>query len=306
MKLRYGYLISAVVIGSILLFSSVWSLPDGRLHIFFCDVGQGDSAYIRFPDGRDMVIDGGPGDAVLRCLSRHMPFWDRHINIIAMTHPEKDHMQGLIPVFMRYSGDYFIRSDRDAGTKEYANLLKAVNKSGIQVKFVEQGDLITLGQASLSILWPSSRQIAKGYAQSARVRFSEADGQQVLGATDRDLNDYSLVFALRYGSFDAIFTGDADARVEDGFTGLNLADEYVELLKVPHHGSKTGMTSSFVEWVMPVASVISVGKNSYGHPSREALELLKSAGSAIYRTDISGDIEVTSDGLRWSVNTERK
>ena len=97
-KLRVGYVISGIVTGLILLFSFIATLPDGKLHIVFCDIGQGDAAYVRFPDGRDMLIDGGPNDKVLNCLGKHMPFWDRRINLVVLTHPQKDHMQGLNPV----------------------------------------------------------------------------------------------------------------------------------------------------------------------------------------------------------------
>jgi len=124
----------------------------------------------------------------------------------------------------------------------------------------------------------------------------------VLGTTsDANLNDGSLVFFLRYGSFDALLPGDADQHVENYYTGDTLADGVVELLKVPHHGSKTGMTQAFVDWVNPVISVISVGKNSYGHPSAEAINMLQSIGSRILRTDKEGDIEVVSDGKSWRV-----
>src|SRR3989344_728069 len=97
-KLRYGYLISGIITGSILIFSFFGSFPDGKLHIVFCDVGQGDAAYVRFPDGQDMVVDGGPNDNVLGCLGKYMPFWDRHIDLVMLSNPQKDHLQGLISV----------------------------------------------------------------------------------------------------------------------------------------------------------------------------------------------------------------
>jgi len=100
MKLRIRYLIAGGLAGIVIIFSFVWLQPDGRLHIVFCNVGQGDAAYIRFPDGRDMLLDGGPDNGrVLTCLGRHMPFWDRHLTIVAMTHPQADHMGGLPAVF---------------------------------------------------------------------------------------------------------------------------------------------------------------------------------------------------------------
>src|SRR5574341_1833681 len=125
-KLRIGYVISGIATGLVLLFSFIATLPDGKLHLVFCDVGQGDAAYVRFPDGRDMVVDGGPNDKVLGCLGNHMPFWDRHIKIVVMTHPQKDHMQGLISVLDRYRVDYFVRSDVANDTEGYKKLMEVV------------------------------------------------------------------------------------------------------------------------------------------------------------------------------------
>ncbi len=303
-KLRYGYLLSGIITGLVILVSSISSLPDGSLHIFYCDVGQGDAAYIQFPDGRDMLVDGGPDNKVIDCLSRHMPFWDRHIDMLAMTHPQKDHMQGLITVLERYSVDYFIRSDIENTTDGFAKLQRTISDKKINVKFIVQGEQIAVDKAELSFLWPSEAQIAKGRSAQELSDMQDAkDKKDVLGVSAGvgDLNDYSLVFTLRYGTFDAIFTGDADDRVEKNYVGIPLGVDEIEVLKVPHHGSRTGMTREFVDWVRPMVAIISVGKNNYGHPSEEAMGLLRSIGSIIHRTDKEGDIEVVSDGTSWQV-----
>ncbi|KKU87344.1 MAG: Metallo-beta-lactamase family protein [Candidatus Gottesmanbacteria bacterium GW2011_GWA2_47_9] len=120
-------------------------------------------------------------------------------------------------------------------------------------------------------------------------------GASVVG----ELNDYSVVLWLRYGDFDAIFTGDADTHIEEKYRGVALADNRVEVLKVPHHGSKTGMTEAFLDWLNPELAVISVGKNSYGHPAEETIRQLRQKDSKILRTDEEGDIEVISDGKGW-------
>ena len=173
-RLKIGYLISGIATGCVLIVSFVWTLPDGKLRIVFCNVGQGDGAYIRFPDGRDMVVDGGPNDSILTCLGKHMPFWDRHINLVAMTHPQKDHMAGLASVFDRYSVDYFVRSDIDNTTEGYTKLLDVTHRKKIPVKFVIAGDTIGVGPVSLSFLWPSEEQNAKG--NSIRRPLAEPQG----------------------------------------------------------------------------------------------------------------------------------
>lgn len=293
-KLRYGYLLSGIITGCILLVSFVSSLPDGKLHMFFCNVGQGDAAYIRFPDNRDMLVDGGPNDAVLGCLGRYMPFWDRHIDIVALSHPQKDHMQGLISVVRRYTVGYFVKSDISNTSEGYQELIRAISDRNIPVKSMTRGQTIRVGTTSLSFLWPSTEQIA-------RMNPADANGAILGTSTGADLNDGSLVFFLRYGSFDALFPGDADVRVESRYAQYPLADRIVEVLKVPHHGAKTGMTKDFVDWVKPEIAVISVGKNTYGHPSRDVIDMLQSIDSTIHRTDQEGDIEVVSDGKNWSV-----
>jgi competence protein ComEC len=299
MRLRIGYLISGITTGFIILLSFILTQPDGRLHIVFCNVGQGDAAYVRFADGRDILIDGGPDtSSVLSCLGRHMPFWDRKIDIVVLSHPQKDHMEGLSSVFMRYDVGYFIRGNVDSASSGFAKLMSLVKNKNINVQYVTRGDVITIDSTSLSVLWPSQEQLALAKSHEAS---DVSEGSNVLGATDAQLNDFCVVLALKYGTFDALFPGDADSHVEAKYDKLQAFDSPVEILKVPHHGSKTGMTKDFVEWVRPAVSIISVGKNSYGHPSEEAVNMLQSVNSRIYRTDEKSDIEVISDGKTWHV-----
>ncbi len=298
MKLRVGYLICGITTGLIILIGFIWTQPDGLLHIVFCNVGQGDSAYVRFPDGRDMLVDGGPDNGLaLTCLGRHMPFWDRHINIVVMSHPQADHMGGLVEVFKRFSVDYFVRSDADNNTDIYKSLLTAVNERHVPVRYVTAGDQIAIGSTSLLMIWPSFEQLARAKPTAETVAH--------VGVAVGNLNDDCLVFVLRYGNFDAVFPGDADRDVEANYTGLQVFHNPVEILKVPHHGSKTGMNLAFIDWLKPQLAVISVGKNTYGQPAKEAVDMLQNVGSRVLRTDQKGDIEVTSDGIRWSVKTEK-
>ncbi|MCX6791607.1 MAG: MBL fold metallo-hydrolase [Candidatus Gottesmanbacteria bacterium] len=225
-KLRWGYVISGIITGCILLVSFLGSLPDGKLHMFFCNVGQGDAVYIRFPDGRDMLVDGGPNDMVLQCLGRHMPFWDREITMVVNSHPQNDHLKGLVSVLNRYKVDYVVRSHLLSASDVYAQFVSAIKTHHIPERLVTGGEHITIGLTSLSVIWPSETQIARMQPVGA-----------VLGvSTDAELNDGCVVFFLRYGSFDALFPGDADSHVEGQYTGDQLADGQVELLKVPHHG----------------------------------------------------------------------
>lgn len=288
-KLRYGFLLTGITTGFILLATFFGSLPDGKLHLVFCNVGQGDGVYIRFPDGRDALVDGGPNSKIIGCLSRHMPFWDRHINMVLATHPQNDHIGGIPEVLRRYQVDYVVRSNVSTTSDIYKEFLGVIAQKKIAQKFATAGEHIAIGPASLSLLWPASEQVAKAAGN-------------VLGASIGDLNDYSLVFWLRYGSFDALFTGDADMRVENKYRGSKLSVDGIEVLKVPHHGSKTGMSEAYIDWIKPKLAVISVGKNSYGHPAQKILTMLANKGVRVLRTDQEGDIEVVSDGKGWKVN----
>lgn len=284
-RLRFGYLLSGIITGFLLISQFLASLPDGKLHITFCSVGQGDAAYIKFPDGRDMLIDGGPGNTVLGCLGRVMPFWDRTIDMVILTHPEKDHLAGLIPVLSRYRAGYMVRSDIENKTELFAAFQKIVREKQISEKLVTSGEMVRIGPVIIRVLAPSPIEIA-----SKKNRL-------VLGASTGGVNEYSVVLLLQYGSFDALFTGDATLR--QGFEWQ--ATDPIEVLKVPHHGSKTGMNPAFLDWLSPLIAVISVGKNSYGHPTPEILEMLHDKQVNVLRTDHDGDITIISDGTNWVI-----
>jgi len=330
-RLRVGYLITGILTGFVLLLSFFATIPDGKLHIVFCDVGQGDGMYIRFPGGKDMVVDGGPNNAIIQCLSDHMPFWDRNIDIVLLTHPDADHLTGLLSVLERYQVQYVVRSDVEQKTEKYTTFKQLITQKKITEKLVTTGEQITFDLATVSVVWPSKEQIA---LMRPVPRLSLEGGKSVLGAsTTGSVNDGSVVFSLSYGMFDALFMGDADSHVQPNmirFQGglqdrIGGKDGVIEVVKVPHHGSKTGMTDAFLQTIKnsfkggglsklnvmaglensfsdqkPLA-VISVGKNSYGHPDPGIVEKLTSADFQVLRTDKAGDIEVVSDGKTWEV-----
>lgn len=318
-RLRWGYLITGILTGFVLLLSFFATIPDGKLHIVFCDVGQGDGIYIRFPGGKDMVVDGGPNNSILQCLSDHMPFWDRTIDMVLLTHPDADHLTGILSVLERYQVQYVVRSDVENTTEKFASFKQLISQKKIMEKLVMTGEQIVFDVATISVVWPSKEQIT--------LMRPVPTGKSVLGAstTTGKVNDRSIVFFLSYGMFDGLFMGDADSHVQPkiihsqqlGLQDRNRGkDGVIEVLKVPHHGSKTGMTDSFLEKMSPVTAelktspamaglkslaVISVGKNSYGHPDPEVMKNLETAGFQVLRTDKAGDIEVISDGIMWEV-----
>lgn len=292
------YFIVGIFLGIVLLFVYLFTLPDGKLHIVFCDVGQGDAAYIRTPSNQDMLIDGGPNDKVLTCLGNHMPFYDRTLDIVLLTHPQKDHLQGLISVVERYNVKYFVIGPEGNTSEGYKMLVENIKRENIPVKNLYQGDEFTLGEVKFRVLWPEKSYIAS-HVNPPISDLSYLSEIRVLGlATETDPNNFSYYLHLQYGSFDTLFTGDGDMKIQPEIIKTTQLPD-VEVLKFPHHGSKTGISSEFLELIKPEFSVISVGKNSYGHPTQEAIDLLSNRAIEIKRTDLEGDIEVVSNGNNW-------
>jgi len=326
----------------------VFSFPDNRLHLVFCDVGQGDATLIT-KGFTQILIDGGPNDKVLTCLKNNLPFFDRTIEVVALTHPEADHLTGLISVLDKYKVEYFLTGPEGNDSAIYQELLARLTKSEIlnpkskikdtnfqnpkfktfkKLKFLlfgfvsnfvlrasdltqvvnpYAGEKIKIGEITLDSLWPSREWMAENIeAQSVLADFSLRQNERglkpsktesVLGAKTRDskLNDYCLVFLLTYRGKKVLLMGDADSRVQDKIISANswlfTSLKGIDILKFPHHGSKTGMDKNFLEQIKPKIAVISVGKNSFGHPAEETLEMLKNAGVKVRRTDLEGEIK---------------
>ncbi len=302
-KLKTGYFISGIITGLILLFNFFQQLPDGKLHIVFCDVGQGDATYIRFPAGKDMLIDGGPSGPslsagkqtpkLLGCLAKHMSLFDREIDIVVLTHPQEDHLGGLSEIVKRYHVRNFVHSGIPATTEGFTQLMDTITQKQIPSRSVATGEEITIGRTQVAVLSPETTAVA-GVGTSS-----------VLGATD--VNESCVVFRLSYGAFDALLMGDADSQVDVELVKKPFQKQgELEILKVPHHGSKTGMTEEFLSWIGRTdTAIISVGKNMYGHPAPETVAQLKKRNIQLKRTDQDGDIEITTDGTTWSIKTRK-
>lgn len=268
---------AAILLSSLILIIIFFSdFLNKKTKIVFCDVGQGDGAYIRTSDKVDIVIDAGRDRSILNCLGKYMPFYDRTIELAFLSHPQFDHYQGYNYIIDRYRIQTFIANSVNNDNQSY-NLLKAkLKEKGVQIKNMYSGDNLTTGAFKINFLWPSANFVAQN---------------TVLGATTLDLNDFSEMFVFSEGEFDVLFTGDINTGNLQGF--MNAGP--VEVFKVPHHGSKNGLTEDFLKKINPELSVISVGKNSYGHPSPEILEMLTRLKKKYLRTDKEGDIVVEVD-----------
>ncbi len=276
-----------VVAAAVLLMLALFAwrtLPDGRLHVIFMDVGQGDAIFIETPAGRQVLVDGGPIEATLLSqLGRQMPFWDRTLDLVVLTHPDSDHINGLVPVLERYRVDGVVFREVPLEAEVYAHWLQLLEAEQTAVYRGEAGLEIALDDGLvMTVLHP---------------------GGSLIGGTDPDVNNNSVVTRLAYGEVSVLLTGDIEAEVEQQLAADDVPLEST-VLKAAHHGSCSSTTSEFLEAVDPEVVVISVGaENRFGHPCAEVLERL--ADLPIYRTDQQGVIEVVSDGARVWVETDR-
>ncbi|TSC87387.1 MAG: competence protein ComEC [Microgenomates group bacterium Gr01-1014_16] len=294
-----------LALAALTIWLAVFTLPDDKLHVVFCDVGQGDAILI-YQKTTQLLIDGGPNNKVLGCLGRHVPFYDRRIEVVILTHPQADHMNGIIDVIQRYNVMQLVMGSEGNNTAGYKNLMFNVQSSMINVENVYSGDEIRLGKMVYSVVWPTSGFVL-AHTKNKHLTLNpspyQGEGnQKILGISSdgTDLNSFSIGGILSFGDFDVLLTGDADVQIEDEMIQAGRLKK-VEVLKVPHHGSKMGMTEEWLRIISPELAVISVGKNSYGHPTKEAIDLLSSSGARVLRTDTDGEVEIVSDGKRWWV-----
>lgn len=276
----------------ILVWVGVLTYPQEKLKVVFCNVGQGDATLAIF-GSTQVLIDGGAGSKVLSCLSKNMPFWDKTIEMVILTHPDYDHMAGILPVLERYHLKQFVANGLLVDKEIFWQIRKQINQKNIPVFVPESGDELKVGKLSFKVIWPAER---KGEALS----WTESLDKNILGAQvfSGETNDFSIVSKLSYGNFDLLLTGDLPME-EEIMIKEKVGD--IEVLKVAHHGSKFSTSGAFLEAITPQLSVISVGNNNYGHPSAEVMERLKNLGIQVKRTDWDGEVVVVSDGQNWSV-----
>lgn len=248
-----------------------------NLIIHFFDVGQGDGIFIELPNHVQVLIDGGPTSAILSKLGDVMPFWDHTIDLLILTHPHADHVDGLIDVLKRYNVGMVIESGAAYATPDYNEWNRLLKEKNISVVYARRGQKIALSDISiLDILYPTK--------ELASVRFT-------------NIHDSMVVSKLSYGSTTVLLMGDTEAPIEYELMGSGIPLG-ADVLKIGHHGSKTSSTQGFLNAVHPRIAVISVGrKNRYGHPRQEVIDRIFAAGISLFRTDTDGDVELMSDGV---------
>lgn len=269
---------------ALLVWSAALTTPDGRLHVVFFDVGQGDAIFIETPGGHQVLVDGGPDpSALLDRLGRAMPFWDRSLDLVVVTHPDADHFAGLVPALERYRVGQVLEPGLSDDTALYRQWRETIEAHRIPVVHARAGMRLNLGHG----VWAEVLNPTEEVLADAR-------------ATD---NNVSIVLRLVWGKASVLLTGDIEAEVEERLvaSGVPL---HATVLKVSHHGSGYSTTRPFVEAVAPQIAVIQVGAdNRFGHPAPEVLERL--SGTKLFRTDQHGTIEVVTDGERCWIRTSK-
>ena len=276
----------ALILAALGLLVIVQTANLGKLRLVFCDVGQGDGMLLITPSGKDIVVDGGPGTKIVDCLGQKMPFWDRTIEMVVLTHPQKDHLEGLLSVLSRYKVKMIATTGVENETELFKAWQTAIKAEGAKIYVPKAGDRLVLdsvrGQtSSMDVLWPTKDKL---------------ELWKLAGLSE--LNKSSVVLRLQMDGFCAYLTGDIPKEILEG-----LIDGTCQVLKISHHGSKTGTNQEILDSIDPKVAIIQVGKNSFGHPHKEVLDLLASKGVKIYRNDINGIVEIESNGESYKVKS---
>ncbi len=279
---KSSLLFLVILVGlNILGWLAVYDLSHQDFEVIFFDVGQGDSTLIKTPQGHHILIDGGPNSSVLEKLGKEMPFWERTVDLIILTHPEQDHLSGLIEVLRRYRVENILWTGVLKETAVFEEWQRLIKEEKANIYIAKAGELVLAGQTFLEIIHP----------------FESFENQKV-----QNVNNTSIAFRAVFGENSFLFTGDAFKEVERELvnSGVNLRSN---VLQVGHHGSRTSTAPEFVAAVFPEVAVISAGKdNKFGHPNLEVLETLANYGILIFRTDQEGDIKIISNGKTYAIS----
>lgn len=257
-----------VCILSVTVFADTAS--SSKLIVNYIDVGQGDSELIEC-NGEYMLVDAGEKDKGTVVVNYLKSRGVEKLDYVVATHPHSDHIGGMAEVLNAFPVSNIIMPKVNNTTATYTNMLKVIQQKGIKAIEPKIGDSYKLGNSTFTIVGP------KKY-------------------DTKNMNNDSVAFRLVYGNNSFLFCGDAEKEEESDIiaSGQTLKSD---VYKVSHHGSTTSSSSAFLNKVQPKYAIIEVGEgNSYGHPKEKTLEALSKIGATIYRTDLNGNIVISSDG----------
>jgi competence protein ComEC len=242
--------------------------------VSFLDVGQGDAIYIKTPEGVEMLVDGGVGPVVLRALASERLFFDRTIELMVATHPDLDHIGGLVDVLKRYQVTTILETENLNDTPAAKAYNTAVIKEEANRILVEAGQVIAL-------------------SPSTQLQIFSPTGDE----TNWESNTASIVMRVVYGNTAVMLTGDAPSGIEEYLVSEYQGQLKSDILKLGHHGSKTSTSELFLEAVSPRYAVVSAGSdNRYGHPHQEVMDRVLARNIEVSQTGTHGTITYLSDG----------
>lgn len=276
---RNSWQMWGVVLVLIILNSAVCiaQIPKAKkdLHVAYLDIGQGDAIYIEAPNGKQMLIDGGRGSQVIGELSKQMNFFDKTIDVVIGSHPDADHIGGLVDVLNHYKVGAFIEPGSNTDTKIYKVLEDKIAQEKIPHIAARKGMKVMLDAKEnvyVDIIFPDQ------------------------DVSSWETNASSVVARLVYGDTSYLFTGDSPIAIEDYLIGKYKTELKSDILKLGHHGSRTSSGDKYLETVAPILGIISAGRdNTYGHPHKETLERLANHGIKYLSTIDNGTINIDSD-----------
>ena len=283
-KVQLLFMLFALALVGVFLFYQVTnnyipaSSATADLQVHFLDIGQGDASLIQTPDGKNILIDGGPGENIIMPLAQILPWHEKTIDLMILTHPHDDHVAGLIPILQRYRVNQILYTGVTHTAPAYLEWLEIIHDKKIPLTIIDRPQKINLGEKCvLEIIYP----------------FMDLSGQSVV-----NLNNSSIVARLVYLDNSFLFMGDAEIEIEEELivSKINLSSD---LIKVGHHGSKTSSSQNFINYIKPKIAIISSGRdNKFGHPSIRVIKRYERAGVQIYRTDTDSTISFKSDGMK--------
>ena len=256
----------------------------GRLTVTVLDVGQGDAILVDGPRGGRMLLDSGPDpDRLLTVLDRHVPAWDRRLDLVVLTHPHEDHVAGLAMLLQRYRVAAVAENGMLGAGPGDSAFRAWLASARVSTQRLAAGDRLTLDGIAMDVLWP--------------IRGTVPERSPSVG---RQVNDTSIVLDVRYGQRRMLLTGDIEDDVDPSLLQAGIGEPpeaRLDVLKVAHHGSRTATSEAWLQALQPRIAMISAGiGNPYGHPAPETVARLRAHGARVLRTDLDGDLQVSTDG----------
>jgi competence protein ComEC len=273
---------SVIIVVSAICISKI--ISPHELRVSFLDIGQGDAVLIQTPSGHSMLIDGGPDKSIIQKLDEQMNYFDHDIDVMVTTHPDADHVTGLIPVLEKYNVHTIVTPPIKGHTEIFNDLEHHITNENADVRVAHTGDMIDFQDGVVAtILYPP-----KNYHEKKN-----------------DTNDASVSMEIKYGSDTFLLTGDLPSTEEGNLIRAGL-DKNITVYKAGHHGSKYSSCEELLSYVHPEYAVISAGKNNrYGHPNPETVARLQKYSKEIISTIDRGTITFLTDGNVTNVRTSK-